>query len=276
MKIPKYPILDDHIHIDPRNGKGIEAIKEFKRAGGTHICLVTKPSWSFGIHPLHGDDFREVFDATLDIARQIHDVTGVIVFPVIGVHPAEITVLSERMISSDAAEIMKDALSLASRYVADGLAIGLKSGRPHYQVSPEVAALSNEVLLHAFSLAADLGCAIQIHAESGPCTDMIDMARSQGMNPARVVKHFATPQTPLFPSFIAKNEQIADLCKQKREFTMESDFMDENSRPGAVIGPKSVPRFTARLLEQGDITEDDVYRIHMHSPKRVYGVDIEL
>ncbi len=276
MKTPKYPILDDHIHIDPRNGKGIEAVKEFKRSGGTHICLVTKPSWSLGIHPVSGKDFRGVFDETLRIAKEITIQTGVVVFPILGVHPAEITVLSERMIPSEAAGIMKEGLSIAAEYVAEGKAIGLKSGRPHYETTQELADLSNEVLMHGFSLAGEIDCALQVHAESGPCEDMVDMAKVQGMNPARVVKHFGAPETPLIPSLVAKHEAIPDLCRVKREFTMESDYMDENSRPGAVIGPKSVPRFTLRLLEQGHITEEDLFRIHVHTPRKVYGIGTEL
>ncbi|MDD3574152.1 MAG: TatD family hydrolase [Methanospirillum sp.] len=276
MKTPKYPVLDDHIHIDPRNGRGIEAAKEFQRAGGTHICLVTKPSWSHDIHPVCGEDFKRVFDETLVIAKQIQEQTGVVVFPILGVHPAEITVMSERMSYINAAEIMKEGLTLAARYVKEGKAIGLKSGRPHYETSVEITTLSNQVLLHAFSLAADAECAIQIHAESGPCADMIDMALSQGMSPSHVIKHFGSPDTPLIPSLVAKHEEIPSLCREKREFTMESDFMDENSRPGAVIGPKSVPRFTLRHLKQGSITEDDMYRIHMHTPNRVYKIEINL
>ncbi|HPP78344.1 TatD family hydrolase, partial [Methanospirillum sp.] len=176
----------------------------------------------------------------------------------------------------EAAGIMMGGLSLAAEYVAEGKAIGLKSGRPHYETTRDLADLSNEVLLHAFSLAGDLDCAVQVHAESGPCEDMVGMAKAQGMNPARVVKHFGTPETPLIPSLVAKHEAIPDLCRAKREFTMESDYMDENSRPGAVIGPKSVPRFTLRLLEQGHISEEDLFRIHMHTPRKVYGIGTEL
>jgi TatD-related deoxyribonuclease len=55
---------------------------------------------------------------------------------------------------------------------------------------------------------------------------------------------------------------------------MESDYMDENERPGAVIGPRSVPRFTRRLLDAGRITVDEAYRIHADTPSRVYGVRI--
>ena len=51
------PVTDDHIHIDPVNGRGLEAAKEFRRAGGTHLFLVSKPSWSFGITPPKGEEF---------------------------------------------------------------------------------------------------------------------------------------------------------------------------------------------------------------------------
>jgi TatD-related deoxyribonuclease len=62
MKSPVYPITDDHIHIDPVNGRGVEAAKDFLRAGGTHIFLVSKPSWSLSVHPLCGADYAQVFD----------------------------------------------------------------------------------------------------------------------------------------------------------------------------------------------------------------------
>jgi len=276
MKTPKYPVLDDHIHIDPRNGKGIEAAKEFKRAGGTHICLVSKPSWSLGVHPECGEDFSPVFEETIRIALKITEETGIVVFPILGVHPAEITVLTQRMDPEKAVEIMKGGLSVAARFVREGRAVALKSGRPHYEVTPDLLSLSNEVLLHAFEHAKDQSCAVQVHAESGPCQDMIALAESVGLDPVRVIKHFATPDTPLTPSIIAKHEAIPELCKASRRFTMESDYMDENSRPGAVIGPKSVPRFTIRFLEQEQITLDDVFRIHQETPGLIYGIEITL
>jgi TatD-related deoxyribonuclease len=275
MKSPSFPILDDHIHIDPRNGRGIEAIKDFQRSGGTHICLVTKPSWSLGIHPAHGKDYASVFDETLRIARQIEE-TGVIVFPLIGIHPAEISVLTPRLTLEEAVEVMKGGIDCAARYVQEGKAIGLKSGRPHYETSPEMLAASNEILFHALTLGGELGCALQIHAESGPCSDILEMAHAARMDTSRVVKHFASPDTPLHPSMVAKHESIPDLCRTGRAFTMESDYMDENNRPGAVVGPKSVPRFTKNLLSGDMITPDDVYRIHEKTPERVYRVEISL
>ena len=66
------------------------------------------------------------------------------------------------------------------------------------------------------------------------------------------------------------------LARERRAFTLESDFMDENSRPGAVIGPKSVPRYTFQLLRDNLITEEDCFRIHAETVARVYGVRITI
>ena len=222
-----------------------------------------------------GEDFRAVFDETLAIAQDIRDI-GLTVFPVLGVHPAEITKISERLSLAESAEIMMGGLTLAAQYVTEGKAVALKSGRPHYPAEPDVMEASNGVLLHALTLAKETGCALQIHAETGPCADVPAMAAKVGMPVFRVVKHFGDPDTPLTPSLIAKHEGIPDLAKSGRAFTMESDYMDENERPGAVIGPKSVPRFTRRLLEEGKLTPDQIYRIHADTPSRVYGVDVQL
>jgi len=275
MKSPKFPITDDHIHIDPVNGRGLEAAKDFLRAGGTHIFLVSKPSWSLSVYPSRGADYAAVFDETVRVAGLIEKI-GVVVYPVLGVHPAEVSRLSERMPLSDAAEIMKAGIDCAAAYVKEGKAVALKSGRPHYEVSPEVWTASNDVLTHALTCAAECGCALQIHAESGPCIDVADMARNTGFPVERVVKHYGSPDTPLHPSLIAKHEAIPLLARERRAFTLESDFMDENSRPGAVIGPKSVPRYTFQLLRDNLITEEDCFRIHAETVSRVYGVRITL
>jgi TatD-related deoxyribonuclease len=275
MKSPLFPITDDHIHLDPVNGRGVEAAKDFLRAGGTHIFLVSKPSWSLDVHPTCGADYAQVFDETLRVADLVAE-TGLVVFPVLGVHPAEISRLTERMPLAEAVTVMQGGLDCATRYVVEGRAVALKSGRPHYEVDGEVTAASNAVLAHALTLAGECRCALQIHAETGPCADIVDMARTAGVPVERVVKHYGSPDTPLHPSLIAKHEALPVLAREHRAFTMESDFMDENSRPGAVIGPKSVPRFTKKLLESGQITADACFRIHGETVERVYGVTVTL
>ena len=275
MRSPAYPVTDDHIHIDPVNGRGLEAAKDFLRAGGTHIFLVSKPSWSVDVHPSCGADYAQVFNETLRVAAIVRE-TGLMVFPVLGVHPAEISRLTDRMSLAEATALMKAGMDCAATYVREGKAVALKSGRPHYKVSPELLAASNEVLTHALQLAADCSCALQIHAETGPCADVVEMAKAAHMPVERVVKHYGSPDTPLHPSLIAKHESLPQLIRERRRFTMESDYMDENSRPGAVIGPKSVPRYTNKLVESGQMTADDCFFVHKETIEKVYGVTVEL
>ena len=271
----EFPILDDHFHLNRRTGKGPEVIKEFMRSGGTHIVLVTLPSWSCGVTASKPEDFREVFDSTLADAEAVRAL-GCTCYCMAGVHPAEVGRFLERMSLEEAEALMKGGLDLAAEYVADGKCIGIKSGRPHYPVSPEVWEMSNRVLSHALTLAGELDCPLQIHAESGPCDDVIDMAKKAGMDSTRVIKHFATCDTPLHPSVTAREPFLADWFRDGKVFTMESDFMDDNSRPGAVNGPRSVPRTMQRMLQKGDITVDDVCRIHSDVPGKLYRVSFEV
>ena len=272
---PQFPILDDHFHLCRRTGRGPEVIKEFMRSGGTHIVLVSLPSWSCGVIPEKPDDFRAVFDETLEDAEAVRSL-GCGCYVLCGIHPAEIGRLLSRMTPEKAEELMKGGLDIAAEYVAEGKAVGLKSGRPHYPVEPEIWELSNRVLFHGITLAKENGCALQIHAESGSCADVAEMAEIAGLSPQKIIKHFATCETPLHPSVTSREPFIADWFAAKKSFTMESDFMDDNSRPGAVNGPRSVPRTMQRMLQAGQVTADDMWRVHSEVPEKVYGVEFRL
>jgi TatD-related deoxyribonuclease len=54
---------------------------------------------------------------------------------------------------------------------------------------------------------------------------------------------------------------------------METDFIDDPDRPGAVLGPKTVPKRVEWLVEEG--YEDAMSRAHVETPARVYGIDTE-
>lgn len=270
-----FPILDDHTHINRRDGVGPAVVREFLRSGGTHMIQVSLPSWSHGVTPTVPEDFRAVFDELLSVCEAVRS-EGCVCYAVCGVHPAEIGRLCERMSLAEAEALMYGALDVAAEYVAEGSAIGLKSGRPHYPVTPEVWEASNRVLFHALELADMCGCALQIHAESGPCEDVPALARAAGMDPTRVVKHFATCATPLHPSVTVREPFLSEWFAEKRDFTLESDYMDDLSRPGAVNGPRSVPRRMRRLLQEGTVTEEDMWRVHSRVPERIYGVPFEL
>jgi TatD-related deoxyribonuclease len=56
---------------------------------------------------------------------------------------------------------------------------------------------------------------------------------------------------------------------------LETDFIDDRRRPGAVMAPATVPRRTRAMLEQG-VPEERVWRIHKENPEKVYGASIDL
>ncbi|MDR3102405.1 MAG: TatD family hydrolase [Methanocalculaceae archaeon] len=270
-----FPILDDHFHINHRTGVGATVVREFMRSGGTHIVLVSLPSWSHDIYPSKSEDFRPVFDELFKTAAVVR-AEGCGCYPLCGVHPTEIGKFCSRMSLANAEGLMCGALDVAAGYVAEGKAIGLKSGRPHYPVEQEVWDASNRVLSHGLVLAKELGCALQIHAESGACGDVSDFAKAAGMDPARVVKHFATCETPLHPSVTVREPFLAEWFAKKREFTLESDYMDDLSRPGAVNGPRSVPRRMQWMMKEGAVTAEDMWRVHSAVPEKIYGVEFAI
>ena len=270
------PILDDHLHLDPVNGQDTAAVETFADAGGTHLLVLNKPSWSLGVEVDAAADFREGFDLTVAAVERATEVLDGRAWPVLGVHPALISRLVDRGYTpEEARDLMCAGIEVAAEYVADGPALAIKSGRPHYDVDEAVWAASNEVMCHAFEVGAEVGCAVQLHTEGGEeFGDVADWAEERGLPPEQVVKHFAGSRTvgPV-PSVLAKKPKIEGAIEQGRPFMLETDFIDDPDRPGAVLGPKTVPRRTRWLLETGH--EDAVRTAHVETPARVYGIDTE-
>jgi len=97
-------------------------------------------------------------------------------------------------------EIMKGGLEIAREYVEKGLAVGLKSGRPHYPVEPKIWDASNDIMRHSFELARDAGCAVQLHTEISTeegLAEIAGIARDAGLAPEKVVKHFSPPMVKI-------------------------------------------------------------------------------
>ncbi|CAG0958591.1 MAG: TatD family hydrolase [Candidatus Methanoperedens sp.] len=270
------------MHLNP-SGRCLDAVREFARAGGTHIVLVSLPPWSLGIDINSPGDYRKVFDKILKIARRAQEAEKVKVFVVLGVHPAELTKYYGRLGLSRSLEIMRGGLEIARDYVVQGRAIGLKSGRPHYEVEPKIWDHSNEIMRYSFELAKDAGCAVQLHTESATeegLAQIAGIARSVGLPDGKVVKHFSPPMVRIcekhgiFPSVLAGENAIESALSEGTRFMMETDYIDDLERPGSVLGPKTVPRRTKQLIEKWG--EDVFWKVHKENPEKVYGVEIEL
>lgn len=270
------PVLDNHLHLDPVNGRGVEAAEEFERAGGTHLNVLNKPSWTLVGEVDDESGFRETFDLTVEVAEAADGVLPGRARPVLGVHPALVSQLLDRGYEPDeAATLMKAGIDVAAEYVASGPALAIKSGRPHYDVGDATWDASNEVMRHAFARAAEVGCAVQLHTEGGESFETVaEWAETEGLPRERVVKHYSAGRVegPV-PSVLSKKEELERACGGEWPFLMETDFIDDPDRPGAVLGPKTVPRRTHWLAESG--YETALRRAHVETPASVYGIDTE-
>ncbi len=170
---------------------------------------------------------------------------------------------------------MQAGIDVAAEYVDSGEALALKSGRPHYEVDDDVWAASNAVMRRAFERGAELDCAVQLHAEaSEDMTEVADWATDAGLPSHRVVKHYASGRLegPI-PSVMADKDRLQTAAERGEPFLMETDYIDDPDRPGAVLGPKTVPRRVRWLLENG--FEEAVRMAHVETPKQVYSIDTE-
>jgi TatD-related deoxyribonuclease len=276
MDIDDTPVLDNHLHLDPVNGRNVEAAAEFADHGGTHLLVLNKPSWHLVGAAADEGTFREAFDLTVGAVEDATDVLPGRAWPVLGVHPALISKLVEDGYTpAEARDIMQAGLDVACEYVTDGPALAIKSGRPHYDVSDDVWDASNDVMCHAFELAAEGDFAVQLHTEGGEeFEEVAEWAEARGMDRTQVVKHYSGGKLrgPT-KSVLADKDELRIAIEENEPFLMETDYIDDPDRPGAVLGPKTVPRRVRWLLQEGHT--DAIRNAHVETPREVYGIDTE-
>ncbi len=274
-------IFDNHFHLRP-SGLGVAAAQQFELAGGTALMLTHSPYEEAPIRS--GDDYERAYRITLSMAEAVRRETRLRVFVALGPYPAELVWLAKANDIATAEAIMERGLALAAREVREGRAVALgEVGRPHFSVSPELTSASNRILARAMETAKDLGCAVVVHSEDPTVEtfrEFAAIAERAGLPPWRLVKHHSTPLTDLaitrgiVPSLLAK-EDLVGPARSSGPFLLETDYIDDPRRPGAVLGPATVPRKTRRWLETGFLSESLAAKIHRQLPARTYGIDLD-
>lgn len=278
QRLQGLPVTDHHFHLRP-DGRGVAAAEEFARYGGTRLLLVHSPYRD--LPPSETEGFRAGYGRTLDLARRVREATGLRVLVALGPHPAELVTLARRLGLERATAVMRRGLEQARDRVEEGAAAAIgEIGRPHFSVDGAVWDRSNELLTVGMSLAREVECPVVLHTEAdSPALyeDLATMARGVGLEPARVVKHHADPLVQsdatrgIFPSVVVKGDAAAQSARQGTGFLMETDYLDDPQRPGAVLGPATVPRRSAALLRDGVLDREALHRIHEDNVRRLYG-----
>jgi TatD-related deoxyribonuclease len=149
-------------------------------------------------------------------------------------------------------------------------------------------ARADEVLLEVLGLCKQANVPAQLHLDgNGEATnreiakicDRVRFPRFGAIHhhaEGNVSKQFTHGLTS---SVVVGRESIKDISdsiwKNEGGFLMETDYMDDPRRPGAVLGPKTVPRRTqalaTSLIGKGIDAETALCAVHIDLPEALYG-----
>lgn len=274
-------MFDNHLHLR-RDGFFIDAVKEFKKAGGTHFVLCQYPMPSVVVQE---KCYSSVYNETLKMADEIRLKTGVGVFVTVGPYPVDYIILAEKFGRETAIDIMKKGMDEAAVLCEDKKCIAIgEIGRPHFPVDKQVFDDSNGILFYGMQKASDADVPVVLHTESttvDTCREFVEMGKKAGLPSGKIVKHFSPPLIKkeenfgLMPSVLATRRNISTAISKGSRFLMETDYIDDPLRPGAVLGPKTVPKTTFSLLKKGVLNEEQVHVIHVVNPEKTYNIDLE-
>ena len=264
-------ITDNHFHLDPLGRKEL-AVKDFIKAGGTRLVLVHKP---YGLWN-QINSFKKQVSTTLKLADKAREV-GAKVAVVAAPHPIELLKLIESSDISKGTETYLEAVDYCTSLVDENKIVGLgELGRPHFEVDETTWKLSNDVLTESLSRAKEVDAAAVLHTESGTPEVMADLSRianNANFPKSRLVKHYGGPKALENPSgivvsLISSSTNIESSSDS--EFMLETDYLDAPKRPGAVMGPTTVPRKTQKAIEGHVLSKEQVHKIHTELPDSVY------
>jgi len=271
------PIYDNHIHLSPR-GRNIDALKEFEDAGGTGLTLVTLPYDEVPI--ANGDDLLRSYGITLSFAEMARERTKLKVNVAVGPYPVLILPLAKRLGLGNAEKVMMAGMRAAAELVASGKADAIgEIGRPHFDVPDEIIEVSDRITVYGMELAAKNSCPVMIHSESGSpelMFELSEMARSASLEPERVIKHFSPPLVRdsethgVMPSIPASRRAIREALEKGDRFMLETDFIDDPERPGAVMSPNTVPKRVRGMLSSGEMRNETAWRVGHDIPRQLF------
>jgi TatD-related deoxyribonuclease len=274
-------LFDNHLHLR-RDGRFLDAVREFQNAGGTHFILCQYP---MPILVMKEKSYNACYQETLQMAEEIRAVVGIGVFVVVGPYPVDILPLQEKFGRETAIAIMRKGIEEAAVLCEEQKCIAIgEIGRPHFPVDQQILQDSNDILFYGMQKAKDVGVPVVLHTESTTsvqCKELVDIGKKVGLNPEKIVKHFSPPfithdeNFGLMPSVLASKKNIIEALHKGARFLMETDYIDDLRRPGAVLGPKTVPKLTKNLLAENIMSEQQAHMIHIENPQNTYAIELE-
>lgn len=275
---------DNHCHLNPIEGMGVKTFaKRFLSSGGWFVGLVNLLSWSYRVNIASANDYEKVYRVAMATARELEK-EGLKVAVILGPHPAELVKLLDSGVKTEKAlQVILAAYKIAAKHVERGEAAGLgEVGRPHWRAGENVIEACNIVLDEVVEMAQQLGCPIHFHVERGGRATIDDLALRIRVKRDKFVLHHAegvysgyASEKGLTPSVPAREDELRAALTTTARFVVESDFLDDPKRPGAVVAPWSIQKTFSKLIERGVMSEGQAWEILVTNIEELYGIQLD-
>ena len=295
------PITDGHLHLD-RKGRFLNAALDFESSGGTRLILVHKPN--FSKLPENIDHVSTAYLDTISIANEVRAATNIQVQVILGPHPVVWSHQIESLGEKRATELHIQSVDLALKYFESGDCVGIGDiGRPHFPVSSEVWNSANKMLRNILKRCSKKNAPVQFHVEDKGLSTYQELSQicSEANYPKSIaLRHYAPADvSPFFTSKLPVTVSMGRGSVQKIASTidvnllfkgdhppvlMETDYLDDPKRPGAVLGPRTIAKRTNELGKLLQMPEDEggkgwtheeiskfLWKIHHVWPNMLYG-----
>ena len=275
------PIFDNHMHLR-KDGDYLNAINIFKRYGGTHLnfCPYTDVE-----KIISSKSYMECYQDGIKLARHAMGKTGVTIFITIGPYPVDYIRIRKAIGRKEAIEVMKRGMEEAQKLCDDREAIAIgEIGRPHFEVSQDVLEDCNKVMEYGMVLAKESKIPVVLHMEKTTSSNLKEiaiMAKKIGLKNDKVIKHYSPPiikteeNHGIFPSVIASENNIEIALKKGLRFMLETDYLDDLRRPGAVLALQTIPKKINKLIKQNRLGEEEAIVINKDNPEKIYEISLD-
>lgn len=258
--------------------------KKFLEVGGWFTALVSLPPSHLGFDNTFNSYVKafEVVASECRVAKEL----GLRVVCFAGIHPAAVEDEISRQ-PKQSVKVLEKALAVIdyiAKLIRNGIVDGFgEVGRPHYRAIPEAFVVNNMVMVHTLTLAKDLNAPVHLHLEQGGEATVIDIVKTIktiDVNRNKVILHHLSVATAkasqdrelvfTIPGKYPILRECAGLLKPT--YMVESDFIDDPRRAGVSSYPWNIVENQKRLLEEGLVNEEYLYRINIDTIVKLYGV----
>mgnify|MGYP000070605133 CR=1 FL=1 len=276
------PIADAHCHLNPIKGIGVKTLgTKFKSQGGWYLGIVSLSPSHLG-YELSLRGYEKTFQTIVKSCRELKSL-GLKYCIHLGFHPAEVDkLMNSGLNAKQTLELGLRVINLACSMIERGEAHGIgEVGIQHYKTSEERVRIAEEIMKYSLIKARDLKVPIHLHLDQNPSTLMKvkNIVVEMGYDAEKIVIHHITPELlekalklNFSTTIVGKTNNLIFICRRNLVTLIESDYLDDPKRPGAVIVPWSICRNWRKLLNKGVCDEEFIYRINVEEIERLYGV----